>query len=70
MVHKKLNSIRAAVYALVLALGALIAPPNTVYGQSSGDVIGKRNCNRQREDPSDWSRSVGQGNHNRNIHRH
>ena len=39
MVHKKLNSIRAAVYALVLALGALIAPPNTVYGQSSGDVI-------------------------------
>ena len=39
MVRKKLYSIRAAVYALVLALGALIAPPNTVYGQSSGDVI-------------------------------
>lgn len=39
MVRKKLNSIRAAMYALVLALGALIAPPNTVYGQSSGDVI-------------------------------
>lgn len=27
MVRKKLYSIRAAVYALVLALGALIAPP-------------------------------------------
>ena len=38
MVHKKLYSIWAAVYALALALGALIAP-NTVYGQSSGDVI-------------------------------